>query len=64
MSGRALQDVSERHYHWLLRDGTSAELNVGVGGDAWLQDRSSELIVVDPKNLLLYVSVKVVVSGK
>ena len=48
MSGRALQDVSERHYHWLLRDGTSAELNVGVGGDAWLQDRSSELIVVDP----------------
>ena len=64
MRGRALQDVSERRYHWLLRDGTSADLNVGIGGHAWLQDRPSELIVVDPRNVLLYVSVKVVVSEK
>ena len=64
MSGRALRDVSERCYHWLLRDGSSADLNVGVGGHAWLQDSPSELIVVDPGNVLLYVSVKVVVNGK
>ena len=63
MSGRA-RDVSERGYHWLLRDGTSADLDVGVGGHAWLQDSPSELIVVDPGNVLLYVSVKVVVNGK
>ena len=63
MSGRALQDVSERRYHWLLREGASADLNVGIGGHAWLQDRPSELIVVDPGNVLIYMSVKVVVNG-
>ena len=62
--GKTVRLNQRATHHGFLRDGTSADLNVGIGGHAWLQDRPSELIVVDPKNLLLYVSVKVVVSGK
>ena len=53
MSGRALQDVSERRYHWLLRDGTSVDLNVGIGGHAWVRDDPSESIIADQGNTLL-----------